>query len=368
MKKLYINPDIRKASTLPSDFYREEKYLNESKEKIFARTWQFVDDMDNVRLSGQLFPHTVLKGFLDEPVLFARDKDDKLHCISNVCTHRGNILIENSCVEQGIRCRYHGRKFKLNGEFQSMPEFETVENFPSPKDNLSQVPFAQWERFLFAAIKPKISFEEIIRPLADRVSFLPLNEFKPDSVRSRDYLVKANWALYCENYLEGFHIPFVHNSLNKMLDYGSYTTEIYKYSSLQLGIAKGGEDCFEIPESSPDSGKKIAAYYFWLFPNMMFNFYPWGLSINVVRPISVDLTKVSFITYIYDDKKFKNGSDEMLDKVEREDEAIVENVQKGIRSRFYERGRYSPAREQGTHHFHRLIAEFMNEPEGESHT
>lgn len=368
MKKLSIHSDIRNASTLPSDFYREEKYLNESKEKIFARTWQFVDDMDNVRLSGQLFPHTLLKGLLDEPVLFVRDKEDKLNCISNVCTHRGNILVEHSCVENGIRCRYHGRKFNLNGEFISMPEFEAAENFPTVKDNLPNIPFDQWERFLFASVNPKISFDKIIKPMANRVSFLPIKDFKLDSVRSRDYLVKANWALYCENYLEGFHIPFVHNSLNKLLDYGSYTTEIYDYSNLQLGVARNGEDCFDLPKSSPDYGKKIAAYYFWLFPNMMFNFYPWGLSVNVVRPVSVDLTKVSFITYIYDDKKFQKGADEMLDKVEREDEAIVENVQRGIRSRFYESGRYSPTREQGTHHFHRLIAEFMNGLKGESHT
>jgi choline monooxygenase len=46
-----------------------------------------------------------------------------------------------------------------------------------------------------------------------------------------------------------------------------------------------------------------------------------------------------------------------------EDQAVIEAVQRGIRSRFYERGRYSPTREQGTHHFHRLIAEFMKEEE-----
>ena len=40
-------------------------------------------------------------------------------------------------------------------------------------------------------------------------------------------------------------------------------------------------------------------------------------------------------------------------------EEVVQNVQKGIRSRFYKYGRYSVKREQGTHHFHSLIAEFM---------
>jgi choline monooxygenase len=72
------------------------------------------------------------------------------------------------------------------------------------------------------------------------------------------------------------------------------------------------------------------------------------------------LTKVSFINYVFNESKMTSGAGAMLDKVEREDEAIVENVQRGIRSRNYSSGRYSPSREKGTHHFHCLIAEFMN--------
>ena len=124
-------------------------------------------------------------------------------------------------------------------------------------------------------------------------------------------------------------------------------------------MAKDDEDCFDLPESSPDYGKKIAAYYFWVFPNMMFNFYPWGLSLNIVKPISQDHTKVSFFSYVWKEEKMNTGAGASLDKVELEDEEVVQNVQKGIRSSFYDHGRYSVTREQGTHHFHRLIAEFM---------
>ena len=45
-----------------------------------------------------------------------------------------------------------------------------------------------------------------------------------------------------------------------------------------------------------------------------------------------------------------------MDRVEREDEVIVESVQRGTRAHLYERGRYSPTREQGVHHFHRLLS------------
>ena len=93
---------------------------------------------------------------------------------------------------------------------------------------------------------------------------------------------------------------------------------------------------------------------------MMFNFYPWGLSINVVRPISKKQSKVSFITYVMDAAKLDQGAGADLDKVEREDEFVVEAVQKGIESRHYATGRFSPTREQGVHHFHRLLAEFLH--------
>ena len=93
---------------------------------------------------------------------------------------------------------------------------------------------------------------------------------------------------------------------------------------------------------------------------MMFNFYPWGLSVNIVKPISINRTKVSFLTYVYDTSKLHKGAGNDIDKVEREDEFIVENESKGIQSSFYQSGRFSPTREKGVHHFQRLIAEFLD--------
>jgi len=92
----------------------------------------------------------------------------------------------------------------------------------------------------------------------------------------------------------------------------------------------------------------------------MFNFYPWGLSINVVIPLAPDRTKVSFLTYVLDPTKLDQGAGAAIDRVEREDEDIVEKVQKGVQSRLYKRGRYSPERELGVHHFHRLLSGFMS--------
>jgi choline monooxygenase len=359
MASFQIDPDISKARTLSADFYNKTKYLEEAKDKIFSQCWQFVGDTDQVREPGWVTPVHILENYLNEPVVLSRDKQGQLHCLSNVCTHRGNLIVENPCKLNDLRCKYHGRRFSLDGKFLSMPEFKEVKDFPAPEDNLTHLSLHQWGKWLFTKLSGNFPAGDFFKQMTDRVAWMPFDQFTYRPDLSRDYKVEANWALYCENFLEGFHIPFVHAGLNSVIDYGNYSVELYRYSSLQVGIAKDSDDCFELPPSTPDYGKKVAGYYFWIFPNMMFNFYPWGLSINVVKPIAAGKCVVSFMAYVWDENKLRQGAGAALHQVELEDEDIVQNVQKGIRSRFYNYGRYSATREQGTHHFHRLIAEFM---------
>ncbi|MDA0196038.1 MAG: hypothetical protein O2951_13505 [Bacteroidetes bacterium] len=191
----------------------------------------------------------------------------------------------------------------------------------------------------------------------DRIGFLPISDFKYMPEISRDYEIKAHWALYCDNYLEGFHIPFVHKALNEVISYPEYETILFDHCNLQIGYSKNSAEVFNFPDNHIDFGKSVAAYYFWIFPNMMFNFYPWGISINIVKPISIEKTKISYLSYVWDESKLEGRAE--LDKVELEDEEVVENVQSGIRSLYYTTGRFSPTMEKGVHHFHTLVSEFM---------
>ena len=356
-----INPNINQAITLPGKFYKDETSFNLCKELIFSRTWQLICDESKIPLTNNAWPFFYMDGFIEEPLVLVKKNECETLCFSNVCTHRGNLLIENPCsINKNITCKYHGKRFNKCGKFLSMPESQGMENFPTENDNLTNLPLKKWKQFLFTSLNPIIELDEVIKEMDKRIGWMPIEQFVFDPNASRDYLVKANWALYCDNYLEGFHVPFIHKELAKTLDYSKYKTETYRFSNLQLGVASGGEHCFELPESSPDYGNEIAAYYFWIFPNMMFNFYPWGLSLNIIKPLSPSLTKVEFRTYIWDESKLEHGAGSILDKVEREDEDVVEKVQKGISSRFYKHGRYSPKMENGVHHFHLLITEFIN--------
>ena len=235
-----------------------------------------------------------------------------------------------------------------------MPEFEQAIEFPSDSDNLHEFVMDSWKglNFISQEDKQHMPWSE----LDDRFEFLDIESHIHDISRDRDHSINANWMLYVDNYLEGFHIPFVHPELNQALDYSGYSTEVFDGGVLQIGKASQGDVKFDLPEGHPDYGQDIAAYYLWLFPNMMFNFYPWGLSVNIVVPVSPEETRVLYRGYVKDHNLAQEGAGSILDTVEIQDQNIIEQVQKSMRSKIYDRGRYSPTREEGVHHFHRVIS------------
>jgi choline monooxygenase len=356
---LNVDPDIELASTIPSSFYRDGSAWELAKERVFARSWQWLGDTEDVALAGSLSPREMLPGCLAEPLLLSRDGGGDLRCLSNVCTHRGNLLVHAPCRAEQIRCGYHSRRFDMAGRMTFMPEFACAKNFPSASDHLPQVPFGLLGAQAFASIAPAAPLEAFIGDIRSRLAWLPLEEFRHDPSRDRSFDIAAHWALYVENYLEGLHIPFIHPALNKVLSFDGYAYELHRYANLQFARANDGELAFELPRSSPDHGERVAAYYYWVFPNLMLNFYPWGLSVNIVQPQAMDRTRVVFRAYVRDASKLGDGAGNGLDQVEMEDETVVQQVQRGVQSRLYSRGRYSPSKEQGVHHFHRLLCEFM---------
>ena len=353
--KIEVDEDIRVAKTIPSKFYHSQKVFSRLKD-LFSKSWQLVGNTDLLE-SNNVCPDILLEGLLNEPYILTK-KGKEIRCLSNVCTHRGNIVCEEACKTKNLVCGYHGRQFEVDGKMQFMPEFDEVKNFPSKDDDLPEISMEIWENLIFVINDKRCDLSELIGPMAERLDWLPVDEFKHKPELSRTYEVNANWALYCDNYLEGFHIPYVHKDLNKELEYDEYYTEGMDNTVLQIGIAKDDEVTFDLPEDHQDYGKNVAAYYFFMFPNMMFNFYPWGLSVNIINPITPTKTKIQYLTYVWKEELMGKGAGGDLDKVELEDGEIVETVQKGVKSRAYDRGRYSPKREIGVHHFHLLLQKY----------
>lgn len=359
--KLEIVRDIRHAQTLPGSFYSNAEALRCLRE-VFARSWQFIGDEQDVRTPGLVSPLRLLPGFLDEPLVLTRDLGDELHCLSNVCTHRGVLVAEGRCHAKALKCRYHGRSFGLDGGCLGMPEFDEVVGFPSPSDDLPRLELGKWGGLLFTHLGSEQRFEDFIAPVDRYLGGLGFAEsgVAMDSSLSRDYQVQAHWALYCDNYLESFHVPFVHRGLAQTLDYRKNDIVLFDGGSLQVGFTEDRAAAFDLPATSTYADRLVAAFYFFLFPNLMLNFYPWGLSLNLVEPLSVERTRIRFRAYVHHPEKLDRGAGSDLDRVEREDEEVVESAQQGTRSRLYQAGRFSPTQERAVHHFHRQLAEELN--------
>ena len=268
-----IHKNIEQSSTLDAAFYQSQSIFDDLIELAFIPSWQFLDIHFDEAFNQ--FPTRFLSDVIPEPLLIINEQES-IRCVSNVCTHRGNLLVLSPQKKKQIVCNYHGRCFELSGAFRSMPAFDDVTNFPSNSDHLKSFATGQLGPMLFAQLENGNTFEDLIAPIQQTIPWFAFKalEYKPEL--SKDYNLSAHWCLYVDNYLEGFHVPFVHPGLHEQLDMSSYETQLFDAAVLQIGRADDEEHCFDIPESQPFYGENIYAFYFWLFPNIMVNIYPWG--------------------------------------------------------------------------------------------
>lgn len=350
----YIHPDIRQSYTLPACVYTQQQYFDVFKKKLFLPSWQWLGGKEWSDSPYTQMPHFFLPGCIDEPLLIVRNQN-RLSCLSNVCTHRAKILVESPSAKPFISCGYHGRCFSPDGRFRSMPEFEAAKDFPSSKDDLKNYPLSSWNDFYFTALQPKYDLNNILAPIQQHLGSFTYLSLRPEPKLSKTYHVRANWLAYCDNYLEGFHIPYVHPTLNKAITYEDYEVRVFDHCNVQIARCKPGQKPVPLQKGDPDFGENIYAYYWFVYPNLMINFYHWGISVNWVLPKTIDETEIRFLTYKRNDIPDSDFADTALDLTEIEDEDVVESVQKGLMSQTYHRGRFSPTREQGVHAFHRYI-------------
>ena len=352
MKAFEVDERIAHAETPPGEAYCSQSVFNAEIDSIFSRSWLGVPAVSDAL--SWVEPFQLLPGAMDESLVFTRDAKGTEAILSNVCTHRGMQLSCEPRNAKRLRCMYHGRRFSMSGALEAAPGFDGAEDFPRPQDDLASLPLEYFGPIAFTAIQPTLDFATWLAPVKSWMRGLDVSALRFKADETKRYRVAANWKLYLDNYLEGFHIRTVHRSLAAALDVNGYETRLLSHGSLQIGRVNADEPALKLADDHPLAGERIGALYFHLFPNTLINVYPWGLSINHVNPISVDQTEVIFRSYYWDESLRDQGAGADLHRVELEDEAVVEAVQKGIRSRLYTRGRYAPKQEEAVHHFHRL--------------
>ncbi len=353
-----FHPDIKRASTIPARLYVDPVYLELERERVFAHSWQLVGRLDQVAEHGTFFTAEIGT----DSIVVLRD-GDTLRGFHNVCLHRAGPVAHGCGKRQTLQCRYHGWTYTLKGELLRAPEMEDAEGFNREEMRLRGVAIDTWGPLVFANLDGKAP------PLAEMLESIPgrVAAFGCESMRyvmRKEYELACNWKVYVDNYLEGYHIPIVHPTLNKEIDYDSYRVEPQRYSSIQHAplkpVAAGTERFYD-----PSLGKVPEAVYGWVFPNLMLNVYLGQMQTNVVVPVAHDKTLVVFEWFASappDDPATDSSWSRLVkfsDDIQDEDVEICERVQRNLRSRVYDRGRYSAKRENGVHHFHSLLHEFL---------
>ncbi|MDQ3871371.1 MAG: Rieske 2Fe-2S domain-containing protein, partial [Chloroflexota bacterium] len=357
--------DVARASTLPARLYRDPAVLELEKDRIFGRTWQLVARADELARVGDVLPATIV----DEPIVITHDLDGNLRAFYNVCRHRAGQVCLGPGNRKSLQCRYHGWTYGLDGQLRAAPEMEETEDFDTSDFALRPVRVERWGPFVFANLDPDAPpLLNVMGAIPAEVAAAGYDVQSMARVERREYLVECNWKVYVDNYLEGYHIPIAHPGLFRELDYDAYRVETFRFYSRQHAPIRELKDGQELGRDRryvrSGSGEDRSLYY-WLFPNTMFNIYPDNLSSNVILPLGPERTLTIF-EWFFAQPGTGAGWESMQqtiafsDEIQREDIEVCEQVQRGLRSRSYEPGRFSAKREQGVFHFQALVREFLD--------
>lgn len=344
---------LERAATLPSECYTDAAFLNIENDRVFARTWQLVGRADQAREPGDYFTATIA----GEPVIVARGLDEKLRAFSNVCRHRAGPVANGAGRRRVFQCGYHGWTYSLDGQLLGTPDFDGVECFDKTANCLPEFAVDTWDALVF------VNLDRACAPLSATLEDLPVRLAGRDLAAMefaarKEWTVECNWKVYVDNYLEGYHIPIVHPSLHRELDYQNYWVETRRAYSIQHAPIRQTKEA-RLRQNETACGE---AGFFWIFPNLMLNVYPDNYSTNLIIPIDHRRTLTVFEWYFHDPRR-ADAQEKLRQtiafsaEVQIEDMKICEAVQRNLGSRTYRMGRYSVKRENGVHHFHRLLTD-----------
>lgn len=344
---------LEHARTIPGAWYGDPEILAAERRTVFGETWQAVGRADQVAEPGRYFTADVA----GEPVLVLRDEASALRGFYNVCRHRAARVApeaEGRCTR--LRCRYHGWTYDLSGQLRGVPEFEGVADFRREDHGLLPVAVGTWGPLVFvhlgAAPGP---LAEFLAPLPARTAGQAIDGLQ--FAERREYRLACNWKVFVDNYLDGgYHVNTVHPGLAGVIDYSRYRTEFAGNTSVQISPLKPAA-----PGDDPAVGQVRggdAAYYWWVFPNLMINLYQGVMDTNLVLPLGPDACRVVFDFYFAPGtpKDYMERSVAVGHQIQLEDVGICEEVHRGLASRAFDTGRFSVRREGAGYHFHRLLA------------
>lgn len=346
---------------LPSGAYTSPDFFTLEASQVFAKSWTFVGFAHDLANVGDVRPIRVA----GTPLLLVRSADRKIRAFHNVCRHRNLKLVkEPRNCKSTITCPYHRWSYDLEGRLKAAPYFggektALPEGCKLEDHGLHEVRCGQLHDWLFVNISGDApSFESHTEPLRKQLESFNLDDFT--AVASLEFgEVQTNWKLLMENFIEPYHVQFVHKTT---------TSQPLSDHYLVLEDHCLGSAVDLTPEQqlrAKADTLSVSSRYLTLFPNFVLGlYYPDQIGVHLNQPVSAETTRQRRMIYVHKDSDQSAEAVEQLstlwDSVHREDHEMCERLQEGRHSTVAEQGGVlSPHWEASVRKFQELVADSM---------
>jgi choline monooxygenase len=341
--------------SLPWSWYVQPDVLRREHDRIFLRSWQYAGHVAQAAEPGSFF--TASLGLA--PVVVTRARDGELRAFLNVCRHRGFVVADGEGRRETLQCRYHAWTYELDGRLRTAPRSDREPGFDPDELSLAQLRLETWGPFVF------VNADAEAEPLAEALGPIPaqLAEILDvDALEFRfrtEFTLEANWKITCENFLECYHCAVAHPGFTSAVDVSpdAYRLATDGLTSSQFGPLRAERDSFL------SDGEVGRSQFHFLWPSFGINVFPGrpNLSCGPMIPVGPERT-ARFLDYFFAPDVDASWVEELIefdDQIGREDTALVEGVQRGLRSGVLEDGRVLEESEQLVAHFQRLCSQAL---------
>ena len=354
-----FDPIASRSHSLHSRCYQDPHFAEIERQHIFHNSWQFLCHEKQLASPGA-YVATEIQG---QSVFACRDKSGELQAFYNVCKHRGHELLKGRGQVNLIACPYHAWVYELNGKLASARRSELIEDFILEEICLDSIRVEVFCHLVFVNLNPNaISLSQQSEGLADEVlSYAPdLSELA--HAHTLTYSIKANWKAVVDNFLECYHCPVAHRDFCTLVEMDTYKVKTHGiYSSHMAKAGRSENKAYGI-----DSAEVTDHAVWYLWPNTTLMRYPGRGNFMVWRfyPAGPEETYEVFDFFFETDSPndAEREAIKFIDEtLQPEDIALVESVQRGMRTPAFNQGRYlvdpenSGLSEHAVHHFHSLI-------------
>lgn len=274
MDTLLAERPLDEAVALGARFFADPAWFAVDHARVLRPGWQFAAHRADLAHPGDWVAAEVAGG----SVLIAVASDTTLAAFHNVCRHRaGPVAQGKGRGATRWRCLYHGWQYGLDGRLKTAPEMGGAANFDPATIALARLRVAEFQGLVFVALDPAAPpFADLVTGIAERIAPNDLSKMIFD--RRVTYEVEANWKIYIDNYLEGYHVPYIHPALTGSIDYTQYRTDLAPWYSLQYTPVRDGDGDGDVAYGAG------TMYYYFRYPNTMLNIVDGRLQVNRVLP------------------------------------------------------------------------------------